>query len=77
MPIPIIINTYFCLSGLILGAVCMYFLDPERGQRRRTMLRARFMTQLGQLNCFIDTHLYGMPHRMRGLASKVLRRHNP
>jgi hypothetical protein len=76
MPIPIVINTYFCLSGLILGAVCMYLLDPERGQRRRTMLRARFMTQLHQLSCLIDTRLYGPQHRMRDRASKALRRHN-
>jgi hypothetical protein len=54
----------------------MYFCDPERGQRRRAMLRARLIAQLDCFNGNIDASLYGMQQRMRGLASKVLRRHN-
>jgi hypothetical protein len=55
----------------------MYFCDPERGERRRAMLRARVIAQLDRFNGNIDTSLEGMQQRMRGLASKVRRRHDP
>ncbi len=77
MTLAIAINLYFCLSGIILGSIGMYLFDPERGERRRTMLRSRFIARLGHFNTRLDASFCDMQQRMRGLASKVRRRHTP
>ncbi len=71
-----LLNVDFFLIGILLGALGMYFLDPERGQRRRVMLRARFFSQFDRLSARLENRYHGRLQRGHGLASKVLRRHN-
>ncbi len=76
MTIEILLNIDFFLIGILLGALGMYLLDPERGQRRRTMLRARFFSQRDRLSARLENKYHIRLHGRHGLASKVLRRHN-
>lgn len=42
-PAPPVKEPVMLLLGLMLGAGLMYLLDPDRGRRRRAMLRDRFV----------------------------------
>ena len=76
MSLEMLLNVYFFLIGILLGALAMYFFDPERGQRRRVMLRARFFSQFDRLSTRLGIGHNGWSHRRHRLSSKVLRRHN-
>src|SRR5512143_2098872 len=73
MSAAMMLDVWFFLTGITLGALGMYLLDPERGQRRRTMLRARFLSQLDRLNAHRGAGRYGRQHRKHEWVTKVLR----
>ena len=59
------------ISGLGLGAGLMYLLDPERGRRRRTLLRDRAVRTVNRVGHFLDASARDVAHRTRGLAAEA------
>ncbi len=61
------INTTFCvLGGAGLGAGLMYLFDPDRGRRRRVMLRDQFTTAVHEAGDALDKGLRDMNNRVSG-----------
>lgn len=55
------------LGGLGLGAGLMYWLDPDRGRRRRALLRDTINHAGHVLNCAAGTTTRDLSHRAQGL----------
>jgi len=67
-----------CAGSGLAGAVMMYFLDMERGRRRRNMLRDRLMARmrrfgrmLGNLWRGAAAETYGVSHRIVHLVPRT------
>jgi uncharacterized membrane protein len=68
------------IGGLGLGAGLMYLLDPDRGTRRRAMLRDKFESGLHRAARLGDKASRDLANRTRGAAAEVrgrLRRECP
>jgi uncharacterized membrane protein len=67
------------LNGLLLGAGLMYYLDPDRGRRRRAMVRDRLVHYGHKADHAVDTAARDMRNRAVGIAhearSRVSRDH--
>lgn len=59
------------ISGLGLGAGLMYLLDPDRGRRRRTLLRDRAVRAVNRFGHFLDATARDVSHRAQGLAAEA------
>lgn len=61
------------LSGLGLGAGAglMYLLDPDRGRRRRALLRDKATSAVHRLERGFDRTLRDLDHRAHGLAAEA------
>lgn len=59
------------LNGLLLGAGLMYYLDPERGRRRRAMVRDQVVHFGHKADHALDTAARDMRNRTIGLASEA------
>jgi hypothetical protein len=59
------------LTALGLGAGLMYLLDPERGRRRRAMMRDRVAHATRLVRDATDTTTRDMAHRASGVAARV------
>jgi osmotically-inducible protein OsmY len=59
------------LIGAGLGAGVMYFLDPERGKRRRALLRDKSLHLLHEGSDSLDVAARGLSHRVHGLYAKA------
>lgn len=58
-------------NGVLLGAGMMYFLDPEKGNRRRALLRDQFSSLGHDLNDGVETAVRDMGNRARGAAMEA------
>lgn len=58
-------------SGIILGAAAMYILDPQRGRRRRALLRDKLVLAGNELRDAADVTARDLLHRAQGLASET------
>ncbi len=61
------------LSAASLGAGLMYLLDPNKGRRRRVMLRDKFQHLVGRVEEAIGITAYDIAHRAEGLAAEARR----
>ncbi|HEY9854154.1 MAG TPA: SRPBCC family protein [Stenomitos sp.] len=59
------------LGGLGLGAGLMYLLDPDRGKRRRSLLRDQGIHALYAAEDLLDTGSRDLGHRATGLVAEL------
>jgi len=59
------------LSGIGLGAAFMYMFDPDRGRRRRALVRDKFRRVANKAPDAIDVTSRDLKNRARGLAAEV------
>src|SRR5262245_20433168 len=59
------------LSGAAVGAAAMFFLDPDRGRRRRHMASDRAHSAIGDIEQLADKAERDLAHRTQGLAARV------
>ena len=62
------------IGGLGLGASVMYLLDPERGRRRRAMLRDGVLSRAIDSELFLKKSRRDIGNRARGMAAKTRNR---
>ncbi len=65
------------LSGLGSGSILMYFLDPDRGKRRRALVRDQIVHCLNKTGDGVGTTRRDAAHRVQGLAATARRRLRP
>ena len=58
-------------SGLISGAL-VYFMDPERGRRRRNMARDRFMARIRRLGRGVSATWRGAAAETVGVSHRIV-----
>jgi uncharacterized membrane protein len=59
------------LEGVLLGAGLMYFLDPDRGRRRRAMVRDQLVHLSHKLEDGMGAAGRDLAHRTRGMAMEA------
>jgi hypothetical protein len=59
------------MKGIGLGAVAMYFFDPERGKRRRALVRDKAIQTSNRLGKTVDAASRDFTHRAGGLAAEL------
>ena len=59
------------LKGIGLGAACMYFCDPERGTRRRALVRDKAIHTTNRLGKTIDTASRDFTNRAGGMVAEL------
>lgn len=59
------------LNGLLLGAGLMYYLDPDRGRRRRAMVRDQMVHYGHKADRAMDTAARDIRNRAVGVASEA------
>ena len=58
-------------KGLGIGAALMYFFDPERGNRRRALVRDQAIHTTTQLGKTVDAASRDLTHRAGGLIAEL------
>jgi uncharacterized membrane protein len=64
-------TTTMLLGGIGLGAALMYILDPDRGNRRRTILLDKLTSAANRVPDAIGTTTRDLGNRARGLVAEV------
>jgi len=59
------------LRGAVLGAAAMYLLDPDRGRRRRAIVRDKARSAATQAGTFVRAARRDARHRMRAMATRA------
>lgn len=59
------------LKGIGVGATLMYFLDPERGKRRRALVRDKAIHTTNQLGKTVDAASRDLTNRAAGLVAEI------
>ena len=65
------------IRGMLMGAGLMYLLDPERGARRRGVLRDQAGQALRELQDGLDTGVRDLRNRARGVVAETVGRVRP
>jgi hypothetical protein len=56
---------------LVAGAATMYLFDPDRGRRRRALLRDQLVSAASQLDDAFEATARDVIHRTQGLMAEV------
>src|SRR6266508_6193900 len=59
------------VTSIGLGAGLMYFLDPQNGERRRTMVRDKATSLVSSIDDSIDVAVEDTRNRARGVLSEM------
>jgi uncharacterized membrane protein len=59
------------INGMLLGAGLMYYLDPDKGRRRRTLLRDQLAGSVRDLNQGFDASVRDLRHRSYGVLAQT------
>ena len=59
------------LSGIALGAALMYFLDPDRGHRRRALVRDQAVHLKHEAEDAASGKAQDLQNRARGVATET------
>jgi hypothetical protein len=62
----------FCLMAGLTSATMMFFLDPERGRRRRNMARDRFMARMRRMGRMMTRMWRGAAAETYGVSHKIV-----
>lgn len=65
------------IGGFGLGAGLMYLLDPDRGRRRRAIVRDRLSSRIGDSEAFLGKTARDSANRARGLLARTRTRVTP
>jgi hypothetical protein len=66
-----IANGTALVGGIVLGAVGMYMLDPQRGGQRRALVRDKIVRGVRTLGMIADKRLRDVGNRMKGSAAEA------
>lgn len=61
------------LAGICVGMLAMYYLDPNRGRRRRALLSDKIISSSSKLGDFIDAAVENILGELKGLIASVNR----
>lgn len=64
-------NTAAVLGGIGLGAALMYFLDPSRGRRRRSLARDQMTHALRRSESGMQATVHDLNNRAHGIAARA------
>jgi hypothetical protein len=64
-------NVCSFLCGAALGAAAMYFLDPQAGRRRRTLVQDKAMSYANQAEDYAEKTARDLGNRASGLAHEA------
>lgn len=59
------------VGGMVIGAGLMYLLDPDRGRRRRAMVRDQMVSTWNDLDDVVDTAARDLKNRARGVVAET------
>jgi osmotically-inducible protein OsmY len=59
------------IGGIGLGAALMYILDPDRGNRRRALMRDKMARAANKMGDAIETSARDISHRARGTIAET------
>jgi uncharacterized membrane protein len=59
------------VGGMVIGAGLMYLLDPDRGRRRRAMVRDQMVSSWNELDNVVDTAGRDLKNRARGVLAET------
>jgi uncharacterized membrane protein len=59
------------VGGMVIGAGLMYLLDPDRGRRRRAMVRDQMVSSWNELDDAVDTAGRDLKNRARGVLAET------
>jgi uncharacterized membrane protein len=59
------------VGGMVIGAGLMYLLDPDRGRRRRAMVRDQMVSSWSDLDDAVDTAGRDLKNRARGVLAET------
>lgn len=59
------------LAGITLGALAMYFSDPDRGRRRRALMRDQVEHWTREAGCAIDVASRDLTNRLQGVRARA------
>jgi osmotically-inducible protein OsmY len=59
------------LYGIGIGAALMYLLDPDRGGRRRALLRDKAVRASNKTQCFVGKMSRDLSNRAQGLVAET------
>ncbi len=59
------------LAGAALGAAAMYLFDPDRGRRRRALMRDQLLSAASHLDDAIEATARDLIHRAQGLMAEA------
>jgi uncharacterized membrane protein len=59
------------IGGVVIGAGLMYLLDPDRGRRRRTLVKDQMVHGWSGLDDVVDTAGRDLKNRMQGLVAET------
>ena len=58
-------------AGLGIGTIVMYLLDPDRGKRRRALMRDKFLWAQRKTGDCIEVTARDLSNRARGIATTI------
>ena len=59
------------LTGVGIGALGMYYLDPERGRRRRSLMRDQCDSTIQSVEEFLDVTVRDLNNRVQGCSAEL------
>ena len=59
------------LGGFVLGALAMYLLDPDRGKRRRALVKDKVYSKGNTMRKSLDKQSRDWQNRAKGVAAEI------
>ena len=66
-------RTWAVVASFALGAAAMYFLDPDKGRRRRAIVRDRSRSAIAEILDFVNVDARDAAHRVQGARAQAQR----
>jgi len=66
-------RTWAVVASFALGVAAMYFLDPDKGRRRRAIVRDRSRSAVAEILDFVNIAAHDAAHRAQGVRAQAQR----